>query len=326
MRKIGFTTTIPVEVILAAKCIPVDLNNVFITDSNPEQYIEYAEIKGFPRNTCSWIKGIYGVLLKRKGIDELIGVVEGDCSNTRALLEVLNLENIKYITFSYPYDKNKERLMNEIKKLVEYFEVTWQEVQTVKERLDSIRMKLMELDRLTWEENKVSGFENHLWLVSSSDFNGDPDKFEKDLEEFLKEAKNRAEKKEKVRMGYIGVPPIFSDLYEFIEDKGGRVVFNEVQRQFSIFNGIGKDILSGYLDFTYPYDLKNRLDDIKKEIKRRNIHGIIHYVQSFCFRGIEDIIIKNEMDIPVLTLEGDKPGKLDARTKLRLEAFLDMLR
>ena len=326
MRKIGFTTTIPVEVILAAKCIPVDLNNVFITDCNPDSYIEYAEMSGFPRNTCSWIKGIYGVLMKKKEIDELIGVVEGDCSNTRALLEVLNLKNIKFTTFSYPHDKNKERLLSEIKRLMEHFGVTWQEVQEVKERLDKIRLKLMELDRLTWEENKLSGFENHLWLVSSSDFNGDTDKFERDLDEFLREAKSGAEKKERVRIGYIGVPPIFSDLYEFIENVGGRVVFNEVQRQFSIFSGIGKDLLSGYLSFTYPYDLKNRLEDIKKEIKNRNIHGIIHYVQSFCFRGIEDIVIREEIGVPVLTLEGDKPGKLDARTKLRIEAFLDMLK
>ena len=30
--------------------------------------------------------------------------------------------------------------------------------------------------------------------------------------------------------------------------------------------------------------------------------------------------------IPILTIEGDQPGKMDARTKLRIESFLDMLK
>jgi len=58
----------------------------------------------------------------------------------------------------------------------------------------------------------------------------------------------------------------------------------------------------------------------------RELDGIIHYTQSFCFRGIEDIVIRKELNIPVLTLEGDRPGNLDARTRLRLEAFIDMLK
>ena len=32
-----------------------------------------------------------------------------------------------------------------------------------------------------------------------------------------------------MRLGYLGVPPIFAGFYEFIESLGGRVVFNEVR-------------------------------------------------------------------------------------------------
>ena len=39
----------------------------------------------------------------------------------------------------------------------------------------------------------------------------------------------------------------------------------------------------------------------------------------------EDIVLKEKLDIPILNIEGDKLNTLDARTKLRLEAFLDML-
>jgi len=30
--------------------------------------------------------------------------------------------------------------------------------------------------------------------------------------------------------------------------------------------------------------------------------------------------------VPFITLEGDQPGRMDARTRMRLEAFVSMLR
>ncbi|HEX3029003.1 MAG TPA: 2-hydroxyacyl-CoA dehydratase, partial [Clostridia bacterium] len=174
--------------------------------------------------------------------------------------------------------------------------------------------------------NKATGFENHLWQVSSSDFNGDYRTFSADLRNKIAEIEERSPKKESIRLGYIGVPPINGDLYDYVESIGSRVVFNEVQRQFTMASGIdNEDIVEVYRLFTYPYSLNRRLEDIKREIEKREIDGIIHYTQAFCFRGIEDIVIRKELDVPVLTLEGDRPGELDARTKLRIEAFVDML-
>jgi len=65
--------------------------------------------------------------------------------------------------------------------------------------------------------------------------------------------------------------------------------------------------------------------ELKNQIKERKLDGIIHYTQAFCYRAVEDIILKEKLDIPILNIEGDKLNTLDARTKLRLEAFLDML-
>lgn len=326
LRKIGFTTSIPVEIIIAANLIPVDLNNIFITCDNPEKYIEIAEKAGFPRNTCAWIKGIYSAIMSSEDIDTIIGVVEGDCSNTRALIEVLGLKGIACIPFSYPNLRNYNQLKSEIDRLYELFSVSVEKCIKVKGELDIIREKLVYLDELTWKYNKASGFENHMWQVSSSDFNSDFNKYSDDLSIKIKEIEARSEKKHSIRLGYIGVPPIFSDIYDFIETQNARVVFNEVQRQFTMTHGIGNcDLVDVYRRFTYPYSLDFRLKDIKKQIVDREIDGIIHYTQAFCFRGIEDIVIRSELEVPVLTLEGDRPGALDARTKLRLEAFVDML-
>jgi benzoyl-CoA reductase/2-hydroxyglutaryl-CoA dehydratase subunit BcrC/BadD/HgdB len=122
----------------------------------------------------------------------------------------------------------------------------------------------------------------------------------------------------------MGVPPIFTDFYPFIESKNARVIYNETQRQFAMPDP-GENLLEQYRNYTYPYDIFYRINDIKREAEKRNLRGIIHYVQSFCFRQIEDIILRKMIDLPVLTLEGDLPGPLDGRTKTRIESFIESL-
>ncbi len=323
MDRIGFTTTIPLEIILAAGKSPVDLNNIFITSSDSQQLVEAAEMAGFPRNTCGWIKGIYAAVIK-SGIKEMIAVTEGDCSYTKALMEVLSLDGVTVIPFAYPLSREPSMLRHEMEKLMQQLGVGWEAVNQEKTKLDRIRTKLVELDRLTWQENLVSGEENHRFLVSASDMNGDPSRYEAELDQFLVEVRQRHPYTEELRLAYIGVPPIFTDLYPFLETHGARVVFNETQRQFAMPYATA-NLIEQYRAYTYPYDIFHRLADIQKELERRKVDAVIHYVQSFCFRQIEDMIIRRKIGVPILTLEGDKPSRLDARTRIRLEGFLEML-
>lgn len=324
--RIGITTTIPVEIVLAAGHTPVDLNNVFILDPHSGQLVEEAENAGYPRNICGWIKGLYAVATRRRDIDCVIAVTQGDCSNTHALMETFVLQDIPVIPFAYPFDRDHDLLKLQMEKLMHALGADWPAVARIKTRLDAVRAKVQEIDRLTWQENRVSGFDNHLWQVSCSDFNGDVDRFEREVDAFLAEVRTQArEYVDTVRLAYIGVPPIFTDLYQYLEANGARVVFNEVQRQFSMPDAPA-DVVEQYRRYTYPYGVFARLADITREIERRNVDGVIHYVQSFCYRQIEDLIFREKLDLPVLTLEGDRPGRLDARTKLRLDSFLEMLR
>lgn len=324
MSRIGFTTTIPIEILFAAGRIPVDLNNVFITHPQKKALVEEAELEGFPRNICGWIKGIYAVAM-RSDLDEVIGVTQGDCSNTQALMETLQLKGMRIFPFAYPYDRDEELLHLQIKKMMEHFGVVEADVGSVKMRLDTIRQRLTLIDQLTWQADTVSGFENHYFLVSASDMKGDFEAFQEEVEDFLKEVKGRKRSNPEIRLGYVGVPPIYDDLYSFIEELNARVVFNETQRQFSMPYRT-TTLLQQYLKYTYPYDIFSRIKDIREEVQRRRIDGLIHYVQSFCFRQIEDLILRYEMDLPILTLEGDKPASLDARTKVRIESFIELLK
>lgn len=325
MKKIGLTTTIPVEVLIAAGYKPIDLNNLFITSENYSKYIDIAEKDGFPKSLCAWIKGIYGACIDNK-IEEVVGVMEGDCSNTKALIEVLKLKGIKVYPFSFPHSHKKEDVKNEILKFMDLFNVNINDVEKVRIRLNETRNLAKKIDELTYVENKANGFENHLYQVSLSDLNGDIEEFEEELNKAIIDIKKREPIKKKLRLGYIGVPPMTGDIYEFVENFNSHFVYNEVQREFAFpRSNEAKDIFEQYYDYTYPYDIDFRLIELKKQLKERNLDGIIHYTQAFCYRAVEDIIIKNELDIPILNIEGDKLNTLDARTKLRIEAFLDML-
>jgi len=325
MKKIGITTTVPIEVLLAAGYQPVDLNNVLVADPDPERLVNIAERDGFPLNCCTWIKGIYGVCRDR-GIGDILGVTTGDCSNTIMLLEVLRLKGINTITFAYPERPDIPKMQAALEGLAGTLGTTLEAAARVREELQPARDLAMRLDELTWQENIVSGGENHLWLVSASDFNGDFRKYQKELQSLLEiAAKRQSYPAGELRLASIGVPAVYArDLYRHIERHGARVVYNEVQRQFAM-PGPGGSLAEQYTSYTYPYSIHERLRDIKAEIRRRRIDGIIHYVQAFCHRGIGDIVFRQALDLPVLTLEGNEDFFLSGHVKTRIEAFLDML-
>jgi len=323
-KRVGITTTIPVEVLFAAGATPVDLNNVFIARPDASELVQAAEHDGYPRSVCGWIKGIYATVLD-EGIDTIVAVVEGDCSQTHAMVETLQMRGVRTIPFSFPYGRDADMLRLQIGRLISAFETTWDEAESWKRRLDAIRRKVREVDDLTWRTGKVTGFENHLYQISCSDFEGDPDAFEAKVDAFLAEAESRSEPECAISIGFVGIPPIYTDFHEVVESFGARIAFNEIQRQFAMpFET--EDLVSQYLRYTYPYDIFGRIEDIKDEIERRRLDGLIHYTQSFCFRQIQDLILRRYIHIPILNIEGESPGALDARTRMRIESFVEMLR
>jgi len=320
-KRIGFTTSLPVEVLYAAGHIPVDLNNIFLTQDSLK-HIHDAELKGFPRSLCSWIKGNYSAALA-SDLDEVIGIVQGDCSNSNSLLEMIKEQGLPVYRFSFPSEREYQALDYQIRLLEEHCQVSRKQTMEAKSWLDDIRRLLIELDRLTHSERKVSGRDNHLWLVNSSDFQGDPQRFENELREFLYQAGHADPLPTRLRIGYLGVPPIFRDLYDAISELGGDVLFNEVQRQFSMPD-LKADIVEQYLIYTYPYSVLDRLQDIQREISRRKLDAIISYTQAFCHLQIDNLLLKKHIALPFLNLEGELPEKLDSRTILRLESFFEV--
>ena len=324
--RVGLTTTIPVEVVLAANLIPVDLNNLFIADPLALARVSQAEAAGFPRTLCAWIKGIYAGIKAHPEIGAVIAACQGDCSNTQALGEILAAEGIEVIHFKYPYPRDREQLAREIDALMNRLGADPGAVARVQARLTPVRRQLRHLDRLTWETGQVHGQENFQWLISSSDFASDLTAYEQRLTAFLKEAEQRpVTAAGRVRLGFAGIPPILTDLWPYLEELGAAVVYHEFPRQFSMPSAT-PDLVEQYLRYTYPYDIGGRLADLQEAVATRRLDGLVHYTQSFCFRQMFDQFLRDHLDVPILTIEGDRPTRLDSRTRMRLEAFVDVLR
>jgi benzoyl-CoA reductase/2-hydroxyglutaryl-CoA dehydratase subunit BcrC/BadD/HgdB len=325
MKKIGITTTVPIEILIAAGYQPIDLNNILVADPDPGRLINIAERAGFPLNCCSWIKGIYGVCMEY-GIDNVLGVTGGDCSNTIMLTEVLKLKGCRTMSFAYPEKSDPQLMQKKLEEFATFLGTTLEAADKIRNELKPRRDLALKLDEMTWRQNTVSGRENHLWLVTTSDFNGDIHKYETDLRELIETCSRRQPYPPgELRLGYIGVPAVYAgELYPYLESNNARAVYNEVQRQFAMPEP-GASLAEQYASYTYPYSIHDRIRDIREEIKRRRIDGIIHYVQAFCHRGIGDIVFRETLDLPVLMLEGNDDFTLNSHVRTRIEAFLDMI-
>jgi benzoyl-CoA reductase/2-hydroxyglutaryl-CoA dehydratase subunit BcrC/BadD/HgdB len=321
--RVGITTTLPIEVLMAAGLKPVDLNNLFIGRGDAERAVQEAESAGFPRSTCAWIKGIYATV-KEEGFGRVVVVTGGDCSNAAALGEVLADEGVDVVPFAFPAEADRGAVRRAVEAFADRLETTVAAAEEVFARLARSRALLAELDELTWRRGVVSGRENYDWLLKACDFAVGVDEFDEGARRFLAEARRRPEREARVRLGVAGVPPINDDLFEFLEGLGAEVVFNELPRQFALLAG-GEDLIDAYSRYTYPYGAAPRAADIITEIERRRVPGVVHYVQSFCYRGIHDILLRRALPVPVLTLEGERPGPLSAQQRLRLETFVEML-
>jgi benzoyl-CoA reductase/2-hydroxyglutaryl-CoA dehydratase subunit BcrC/BadD/HgdB len=321
---IGITTTVPVEVLYVAGRLPVDLNNIFVTGAEPHRDIAYAEQNGFPRTSCAWIKGLYGCI-HRCGVKTVLGVTQGDCSDTHVLLEILEGEGIEVIPFAFPFRPDATAMQREIDLLCELLGTTSDAAESQKVRLDAARAPAHELDKCFARGVDLSGVVLFESLLNCSDFQGDPDAHAASCKKELALALQAAELPKSIRrLGLLGVPPVYTDLIGTVESREARIIFQEVPRQFALPYA-GLSLAESYSRYTYPYSMAARLEDITQAIAERQLDGLIHYTQSFCHRQMQDRLLRDGVDIPVLTLEGDRPGPVEGSTRTRIEAFLEML-
>src|SRR4030066_122360 len=138
MKTIGITTTVPIEVLIAAGYKPGDLNNLFIGSNDREKLVGIAEKSGFPQNCCTWIKGIYGACMEHD-IKNVLCVTTGDCSNTIMLMEVLRLRGFDVLPFAYPEKPDVVLVQKALENLAQTLGTTVAKAEKMRKELERAR-------------------------------------------------------------------------------------------------------------------------------------------------------------------------------------------
>jgi benzoyl-CoA reductase/2-hydroxyglutaryl-CoA dehydratase subunit BcrC/BadD/HgdB len=308
VSKIGITALVPPEMIFACANEPFDVNNIIPAS------------KHHPRNKlCAWTAIWQEMLVKRKiDIHSLIVVAGGDCHNALVDGQKVAMSGVPTHFFFYPFDGDAGYLESQLYKLSDFlgnieFPEKFREIKALKKRGQQIDRK-----RLC---GKISSGDAFHILISFSDLLGDLNIFQKTIAMFEEtdiEIDNR--------VALIGVPPIYHDFHDVAQSLDLQIVFDELPYEFLRHTGTDiHKVARDYCDYTFARPLDFRIQFLQEELEKRKVDGIIHYTQFACHHMLEDEVLRSKLDYPILTIQGDMPGKTPEQIKLRLEAFREVL-
>ena len=307
-KKIGITALVPPELIYACGGEPFDVNNVI------------PESKKYPRNKlCAWTAIWQEMLSKREiSIDSLIVVAGGDCHNALVDGQKVAMSGIPTHFFFYPFDGSSDYLESQLYKLSDFLGNI--ESPEKPGQIRELKKMGQQIDKER-AAGKLSAGDAFRILISFSDLMGDLDKFREAIS-VIQEQKIEMNN----RIALIGVPPIFPDFHEVAQSLDLQVVFDELPYEFIRHSGTDiPEIARDYCNYTFARPLDFRIEFLRKELEKRHVNGVIHYTQFACHHMLEDEVIRSRLDYPILTIQGDLPGKTPEQIKLRLEAFREAL-
>jgi hypothetical protein len=308
MQKIGITALVPPELIFACGREPLDVNNIVPTSK------KYPKVK-----LCAWTAIWQELIVKKElEIDSLIVVAGGDCHNALVDGQKAAMSGIPTHFFFYPFDGAQKYMESQLHRLSDFLGgIKYPEKSR---EIKNLKKQGQILDRKRCC-GKLSSSEAFRILISFSDLTGDIAGFSRTisaLEENDIDVRNR--------VALIGVPPIYHDFHEVVHSLGLHIVFDELPYEFIRHVGTTiQEMAHDYCGYTFARPLEFRIDFLKKELEMRKVDGVIHYTQFACHHMLEDEIMREKLDYPMLTIQGDLPGNTPQQIKLRLEAFREML-
>ena len=312
MPLLGITALVPPELVYACGWTPMDLNNPVPTSGI------------YPRSKlCAWTASWREMLITRQVTpDALCVVAGGDCHNSLVDgQKAARSTNLPVHYFFYPFSGDRSEMRRHIDDLTEFLGGV-KDTDMISE-IYRIKRLALELDELRAKQ-KVLASKAFPLLISSSDLRGDPECYEGEVRALIRGA--RKIDKDLKPVALIGVPPIYPDFHETCESLGLLPVFDELPYEFVRLGAKNIGGLSdSYAGYSFARPLEYRLGLLKKELKRRKAAGVIHYTQYACHHILEDDLFREELGLPMLTVQGDLPRRTDEQLKLRLEAFYESL-
>ena len=311
MATVGITALVPPELLYGCAQTPVDLNN-FVPES---EHVPRGKLCAW---TASWRDGI---LRGRISVDRLVVVAGGDCHNALVDGQRVAMSGVPTHYMFYPFDGDWVEMEDQLGKLEAFLGGVSD--QGALGRVAAIKELCLELDAAR-SRGEVLGSRAFHHLISLCDLWGDPDRFEASVRTALE---GRGATVPDVRVAMVGVPPIYPDFHEVAESYSLQVVFDELPFEFARLGGRTQSTMArSYATFTFARELEHRLDFLETELARRRVDGIIHYTQYACHHVLEDDMLRERLDLPILTVQGDLPRRCPEQERLRLEAFSELLR
>ena len=308
---VGITALIPPELVYGCGWSPLDLNN----------QIPFTTRRVGPK-LCAWTALWRDMVLGGDyQLDKLVVVAGGDCLNAMVDGQRLDLSGLDTHYFFYPFREDREAFEKELAGLANFLggitePEAFHSIHRLKERG-------LELDRLRTKGKLPSDAFSQ--LISFSDLGGDPERFGRELDDYLVANRDR-EPDFRHKVALLGVPPINHDFHAVCQELGLQVVFDELPYEFLRARGrTMEELITTYMNYSFSRPLKYRLGLLRQELETRKVDGIIHYTQYACHHILEDGLLREELTQPLLTVQGDMPGPLSQQTRLRLEAFAEVL-
>jgi predicted CoA-substrate-specific enzyme activase len=324
-RRIGIFSTLPVEVLLAAGHLPVDVNNLFVTHEDPGALLRTADDAGVPRTLCAWTRGLFGATIAAN-LAEVVVVPSGDCTNNVTMAQLLGRVGVRVHTFHFPLSPHgrEEAMQEELGRFAASLGTDLPAVQRQWEELREVRHLLAEVDR-AGAEGRLDPGRTRLLLLESTDFSGQPSLYARRLRRALDEADGR-QPFPGLPVAVFGVPTILTDLPDVLAGVGLRVVAWETERDFAMVRPV-ESLAEQYLDYAYPYGVEARLERFLPLLEARRVEGVVINAQSFCHHNLELQRVGRALaGYPTLVVEADAPGPVEPRDRIRLEGFARLVR
>jgi hypothetical protein len=302
---------VPPELLYGCGQIPVDLNNFVPTG------------ECVPRGKlCAWTASWRDMLLRGDiRVDRLVVVAGGDCHNALVDGQRVAMKGIPTHYFFYPFDGDEGEMRAHLADLEAFLGGITD--QTALNRVADIKDLCIQLD-VARCRRKVLGSRVFNHLIQLCDLGGDPARFEASVRRALED---RPSEVPEIRIALVGVPPIYPDFHEVCEAFGMQVVFDELPWEFARVGGRTQASMArNYAGYTFARDLEYRFGKLEEELKRRRVEGVVHYTQYACHHVLEDDMLRERLDLPMLTVQGDLARPCPEQEKLRLEAFSELLR
>ena len=311
MATVGITAMVPPELVYGCGQTPLDLNNIVPTyGSTPRGKI------------CAWTATWRDALLRGNlRVDRLVVVAGGDCHNALVDGQRVALAGTPTHYLFYPFDGDEGEMNRQLSSL-EAFLGGITDMNALNEVADA-KGVCLELDAAR-SRDEVPGSRAFEHMIALCDLWGDPRRFVASARRALEEA---SPVDTDLRVALVGVPPIYPDFHEVCEAFGMQVVFDELPWEFVRLAGRSLSSMArAYAGYTFGRELAFRLDLLERELGRRRVDGIIHYTQYACHHVLEDDVLRQRLELPLLTLQGDLPRRCPEQERLRLEAFSELLR